>query len=209
MSTSTTTPGLFVVFEGGDGVGKSTQVVELVSRLRNRRIEPVVTRQPGGTPIGEKLRELLLDPGHPELTARTEALVYAADKAQHVEEVILPALAHGKGVVCDRYVDSMIAYQGAGRVLDLAEVEQVARWATGGLRPDLTVLLDIDPAEAVANIRQQDRLEAAGLDFHRRAREHFLRLAGEDPERYLVLGARESRESIAERVAGKVLALLG
>ena len=209
MSTSTTTPGLFVVFEGGDGVGKSTQVVELVSRLRNRRIEPVVTRQPGGTPIGEKLRELLLDPGHPELTARTEALVYAADKAQHVEEVILPALAYGKVVVCDRYVDSMIAYQGASRVLDLAEVEQVARWATGGLRPNLTVLLDIDPAEAVANIRQQDRLEAAGLDFHRRAREHFLRLAGEDPERYLVLGARESRENIAEKVAEKVLALLG
>ena len=209
MSTSTTTPGLFVVFEGGDGVGKSTQVVELVSRLRNRRIEPVVTRQPGGTPIGEKLRELLLDPGHPELTARTEALVYAADKAQHVEEVILPALARGDVVVCDRYVDSMIAYQGAGRVLDLTEVEQVARWATGGLRPDLTVLLDIDPAEAVANIRQQDRLEAAGLDFHRRAREHFLRLAGEDPERYLVLGARGSRENIAEKVAEKVLALLG
>ena len=209
MSTSTTTPGLFVVFEGGDGVGKSTQVVELVSRLRNRRIEPVVTRQPGGTPIGEKLRELLLDPGRPELTARTEALVYAADKAQHVEEVILPALARGDVVVCDRYVDSMIAYQGAGRVLDLTEVEQVARWATGGLRPDLTVLLDIDPAEAVANIRQQDRLEAAGLDFHRRAREHFLRLAGEDPERYLVLGARESRESIAEKIAEKVFALLG
>lgn len=204
-----TTPGLFVVFEGGDGVGKSTQVVELVTRLQNRRIEPVLTRQPGGTPIGAKLRKLLLDPGHPELTARTEALVYAADKAQHVEEVILPALARGDVVVCDRYVDSMIAYQGAGRVLDLTEVEQVARWATGGLRPDLTVLLDIDPAEAVANIRQQDRLEAAGLDFHRRAREHFLRLADEDPERYLVLGARESRESIAEKVAEKVFALLG
>ena len=209
MTTPETPSGLFVVFEGGDGVGKSTQVLELVTRLQNRRIEPVVTRQPGGTPIGEKLRELLLDPGHPELTARTEALVYAADKAQHVEEVILPALAHGKVVVCDRYVDSMIAYQGAGRVLDLAEVEQVARWATGGLRPDLTVLLDIDPAEAVANIRQQDRLEAAGLNFHRRAREHFLRLADEDPERYLVLGARESRKNIAEKVAEKVLALLG
>lgn len=209
MTIPETTPGLFVVFEGGDGVGKSTQVAELVTRLQNRRIEPVLTRQPGGTPIGAKLRKLLLDPGHPELTARTEALVYAADKAQHVEEVILPALARGDVVVCDRYVDSMIAYQGAGRVLDLAEVEQVARWATGGLRPDLTVLLDIDPAEAVANIRQQDRLEAAGLDFHRRAREHFLRLADEDPERYLVLGARESRESIAEKVAEKVFALLG
>lgn len=209
MTIPDTTPGLFVVFEGGDGVGKSTQVVELVTRLQNRRIEPVLTRQPGGTPIGAKLRKLLLDPGHPELTARTEALIYAADKAQHVEEVILPALARGDVVVCDRYVDSMIAYQGAGRVLDLTEVEQVARWATGGLRPDLTVLLDIDPAEAVANIRQQDRLEAAGLDFHRRARDHFLRLADEDPERYLVLGARESRESIAEKVAEKVFALLG
>ena len=208
MTIPETTPGLFVVFEGGDGVGKSTQVAELVTRLQNRRIEPVLTRQPGGTPIGAKLRKLLLDPGHPELTARTEALVYAADKAQHVEEVILPALARGDVVVCDRYVDSMIAYQGAGRVLDLTEVEQVARWATGGLRPDLTVLLDIDPAEAVANIRQQDRLEAAGLEFHRRAREHFLRLAGEAPERYLVLGARESRESIAEKVAEKVFALL-
>jgi len=209
MTIPDTTPGLFVVFEGGDGVGKSTQVAELVTRLQNRRIEPVLTRQPGGTPIGAKLRKLLLDPGHPELTARTEALVYAADKAQHVEEVILPALARGDVVVCDRYVDSMIAYQGAGRVLDLTEVEQVARWATGGLRPDLTVLLDIDPAEAVANIRQQDRLEAAGLEFHRRAREHFLRLAGEDPERSRVLGARESRESIAEKVAEKVFALLG
>ena len=209
MTIPDTTPGLFVVFEGGDGVGKSTQVAELVTRLQNRRIEPVLTRQPGGTPIGAKLRKLLLDPGHPELTARTEALVYAADKAQHVEEVILPALVRGDVVVCDRYVDSMIAYQGAGRVLDLTEVEQVARWATGGLRPDLTVLLDIDPAEAVANIRQQDRLEAAGLEFHRRAREHFLRLAGEDPERYLVLGARESRESIAEKIAEKVFALLG
>ena len=137
MTIPETTPGLFVVFEGGDGVGKSTQVAELVTRLQNRRIEPVLTRQPGGTPIGAKLRKLLLDPGHPELTARTDALVYAADKAQHVEEVILPALTRGEVVVCDRYVDSMIAYQGAGRVLDLVEVEQVARWATGGLRPDL------------------------------------------------------------------------
>ena len=135
MTIPETTPGLFVVFEGGDGVGKSTQVLELVTRLQNRRIEPVLTRQPGGTPIGAKLRKLLLDPGHPELTARTEALVYAADKAQHVEEVILPALVRGDVVVCDRYVDSMIAYQGAGRVLDLTEVEQVAHWATGGLRP--------------------------------------------------------------------------
>ena len=209
MSTSTTTPGLFVVFEGGDGVGKSTQVLELVTRLHNRGVRTETTRQPGGTRIGAELRRLLLDPDHPELTARTEALVYAADKAQHVEEVIRPALARGDVVVCDRYVDSMIAYQGAGRVLDLTEVEQLARWATGGLQPDLTVLLDADPAEAVANIQQQDRLEAAGLGFHRRARDHFLRLAGEDPGRYLLLGARDAREGIAEKVEETVLALLG
>ena len=182
--------------------------MELVTRRQNRRSEPVLTRQPGGTPIGSKLRKLLLDPGHPELTARTEALVYAADKAQHVEARIRPALAEGGVVVCDRYVDSMMAYQGAGRVLDLAEVEQVARWATGGLRPDLTVLLDADPADAVATIRQQDRLEAAGLDFHRRARAHFLRLADQAPDRYLVLDARESREAIAQQVADRVGTLL-
>ena len=209
MTTLNPSPGLFIVFEGGDAVGKTTQMRMLVPWLRERGVDPVVTRQPGGTSLGRKLRKLLLGPDHPELVSRAEALIYAADKAQHVEALIRPALAEGRVVVCDRYVDSMIVYQGAGRVLDLAEVEQVARWATGGLRPDLTVLLDIDPAEAVANIRQQDRLEAAGLDFHRRAREHFLRLAGEDPERYLVLGARESRENIAEKVAEKVLALLG
>ena len=209
MTTLNPSTGLFIVFEGGDAVGKTTQMRMLVPWLRERGVDPVVTRQPGGTSLGRKLRKLLLGPDHPELVSRAEALIYAADKAQHVEALIRPALAEGRVVVCDRYVDSMIAYQGAGRVLDLAEVEQVARWATGGLRPDLTVLLDIDPAEAVANIRQQDRLEAAGLDFHRRAREHFLRLAGEDPERYLVLGARESRENIAEKVAEKVLALLG
>jgi len=201
--------GLFVVFEGGDGVGKTTQVLELVARLRNHGVTTEKTRQPGGTRLGEQLRRLLLDPDHPELNPRAEALIYAADKAQHVEEVILPALARGEVVVCDRYVDSMIAYQGAGRVLDLAEVEQVARWATGGLRPDLTVLLDVDPADAVANIRRQDRLEAAGLDFHRRARDHFLRLAYRDPGHYLQLNARDSRESIAERVEEKVFALLG
>ena len=209
MTTLNPSTGLFIVFEGGDAVGKTTQMRMLVPWLRERGVDPVVTRQPGGTSLGRKLRKLLLGPDHPELVSRAEALIYAADKAQHVEELIRPALTEGQVVVCDRYVDSMIAYQGAGRVLDLAEVEQVARWATGGLRPDLTVLLDLDPAEAVANIRQQDRLEAAGLEFHRRAREHFLRLAGEDPERYLVLGARESRENIAEKVAEKVLALLG
>ena len=204
MTTLNPSTGLFIVFEGGDAVGKTTQMRMLVPWLRERGVDPVVTRQPGGTSLGRKLRKLLLGPDHPELVSRAEALIYAADKAQHVEALIRPALAEGRVVVCDRYVDSMIAYQGAGRVLDLAEVEQVARWATGGLRPDLTVLLDADPADAVATIRQQDRLEAAGLDFHRRARAHFLRLADQAPDRYLVLDARESREAIAQQVAARV-----
>ena len=208
MTTLNPSTGLFIVFEGGDAVGKTTQMRMLVPWLRERGVDPVVTRQPGGTSLGRKLRKLLLGPDHPELVSRAEALIYAADKAQHVEELIRPALAEGRVVVCDRYVDSMIAYQGAGRVLDLAEVEQVARWATGGLRPDLTVLLDADPADAVATIRQQDRLEAAGPDFHRRAREHFLRLASQAPDRYLVLDARESREAIAQQVAARVGSLI-
>lgn len=208
MTTLNPSTGLFIVFEGGDAVGKTTQMRMLVPWLRERGVDPVVTRQPGGTSLGRKLRKLLLGPDHPELVSRAEALIYAADKAQHVEELIRPALTEGQVVVCDRYVDSMIAYQGAGRVLDLAEVEQVARWATGGLRPDLTVLLDADPADAVATIRQQDRLEAAGLDFHRRARAHFLRLADQAPDRYLVLDARESREAIAQQVAARVGSLL-
>ena len=195
MTTLNPSTGLFIVFEGGDAVGKTTQMRMLVPWLRERGVDPVVTRQPGGTSLGRKLRKLLLGPDHPELVSRAEAL-------------IRPALAEGRVVVCDRYVDSMIAYQGAGRVLDLAEVEQVARWATGGLRPDLTVLLDADPADAVATIRQQDRLEAAGLDFHRRARAHFLRLADQAPDRYLVLDARESREAIAQQVAARVGSLL-
>ena len=205
MTTLNPSTGLFIVFEGGDAVGKTTQMRMLVPWLRERGVDPVVTRQPGGTSLGRKLRKLLLGPDHPELVSRAEALIYAADKAQHVEALIRPALAEGRVVVCDRYVDSMIAYQGAGRVLDLAEVEQVARWATGGLRPDLTVLLDADPADAVATIRQQDRLEAAG---HRRARAHFLRLADQAPDRYLVLDARESREAIAQQVAARVGSLL-
>ena len=208
MTTLNPSTGLFIVFEGGDAVGKTTQMRMLVPWLRERGVDPVVTRQPGGTSLGRKLRKLLLGPDHPELVSRAEALIYAADKAQHVEALIRPALAEGRVVVCDRYVDSMIAYQGAGRVLDLAEVEQVARWATGGLRPDLTVLLDADPADAVATIRQQDRLEAAGLDFHRRARAHFLRLASQAPDRYLVLDARESREAIAQQVAARVGSLI-
>lgn len=200
--------GLFVVFEGGDSVGKSTQVQLLAGWLSERRLTHVVTRQPGGTVIGAELRRLVLDPGYGDVSARCEALMYAADKAQHVHEVIVPALARGEVVVSDRYVDSMIAYQGAGRALDMGEVAQIAWWAVGGLKPDLTVLLDADPGEAVATIAEKDRLEGAGLDLHHRARDYFLSLAAADPERYLVLNARAPREEIADRVVARLEPLL-
>ncbi len=195
--------GLFVVFEGGDSAGKSTQTKLLSAHLESRGIDHIVTRQPGGTPVGAKLRTILLDPASGDVAPRAEALIYAADKSQHVHEVILPALDAGKVVISDRYVDSMLAYQGSGRALDLAEVSEIAWWAVGGLRPDLTVLLDVDPAEAVESKATKDRLEAAGLEFHRRVREHLLDLASGSDD-HLVLNGRDSREAIAAKVAGAV-----
>lgn len=195
--------GLFVVFEGGDSAGKSTQTKLLSAHLESRGIDHIVTRQPGGTPVGAKLRTILLDPASGDVAPRAEALIYAADKSQHVHEVILPALDAGKVVISDRYVDSMLAYQGSGRALDLAEVSEIAWWAVGGLRPDLTVLLDVDPAEAVESKATKDRLEAAGLEFHRRVREHLLGLASGSDD-HLVLNGRDSREAIAAKVAGAV-----
>lgn len=196
--------GRFVVFEGGDGVGKSTQVRLLADRLQATGIEHVLTRQPGGTELGATLRNVVLDPTITTMSSRTEALLYAADKAQHVAEVVNPALEAGKVVVSDRYVDSMIAYQGAGRDLVVDEIANLAHWATAGLVPDLTVVLDADPAQAVAKIATKDRLEGAGVEFHQRAREHLLALAAAAPERYLVLNAREPREAIADQVAERL-----
>lgn len=200
--------GRFIVFEGGDSVGKSTQVEFLAAHLADRGIDRIVTRQPGGTPLGSKLRRLILDPTAGHVDPRAEALIYAADKAQHVHEVIAPALERGQVVISDRYVDSMIAYQGAGRALDVDEVAAKAWWAVGDLRPDLTVLLDADPADAVERLQVKDRLESAGIELHRRARQHFLDLAAQRPDEYLVLHARDSRESIAARVAEAVDSLL-
>ncbi|SDB79889.1 thymidylate kinase [Raineyella antarctica] len=198
--------GLFIVFEGGDGVGKTTQLALLAEHLRRAGHEVVVTREPGDTPAGAVIRRLLLDPATGDLDPRAEALLYAADKAQHLAQVVRPALERGAMVVCDRYVDSMLAYQGAGRVLDVAEVAAIADWATRGLHPDLTVLLDLDPALAVGQIADKDRLEDAGDEFHLRVRQGFLALAGADPDRYLVLAARDTRERIAARVAEAVAA---
>lgn len=200
----TTATGTFVVFEGGDGVGKSTQVALLVERLSEAGHEVVRTFEPGATRLGALLRRVLLHGDVGDVDARTETLLYAADKAEHLHEVVRPALARGAVVVCDRYVDSMVAYQGAGRVLDPAEVERTARWATDDLRPDLTVLLDLAPEQGLGGLTEPDRLESAGLDLHDRARAFFLALAERDPGRYLVLPARRSREELAEVIATRV-----
>jgi len=192
--------GMFVVFEGGDGVGKSTQVQLLAASLEQAGVPHVVTFEPGATWLGKRVRDLVLNPESGPICPTAEALLYIADKAQHIAEVVEPALAAGAVVISDRYIDSVIAYQGAGRELAGEDIERLANWATGGRRPDLTVLLDADPADAVETIAAKDRLEGAGLEFHQRARQGFLDLAARDPDRYLVLDARQPREAVANAV---------
>lgn len=207
-SRASTAPGLFLCFEGGDGAGKSTQVALLTADLERRGLDVLVTRQPGGTPLGAQIRELLLHGDH--VAARAEALLFAADKAQHVEEVVRPALAAGRVVVTDRYTDSSIAYQGAGRELGLEEIRALQLWAVGGVLPDLTVLLDVPPGEGRARRGTvHDRLESEADPFHAAVREGFLELAGRDPDRYLVVDATLPPQDIADSVAERVTQLLG
>src|SRR6478735_1038409 len=200
--------GLFVCFEGGEGAGKSTQALRLRDRLREDGHVVVLTREPGDTPVGAEMRRIVLDPETGELADRTEALLYAADKAEHIHAVVGPALARGEVVITDRYVDSTLAYQGAGRSLDVDELEWVARWATEDLRPHLTVLLDLEPSAGLTRFEERDRIEGESLEFHQRVREAFLALAAADPEHYLVLDARDDVEKIAIAVHDRVRRLL-
>lgn len=199
--------GLFVCFEGGEGAGKSTQAERLRAHLEAAGRTVLLTREPGGTPVGQTLRSIALSPETGELSPRTEALVYAADKAEHVDAVVQPALDRGEVVITDRYVDSTLAYQGAGRALDQGEVEWIARWATRDLRPHLTVVLDLEPSAGLGRFNERDRIEAESLDFHERVRAGFLALAQQDPEHYLVLDARAELEDISRRVIERVEAL--
>ncbi len=203
--------GLFVAFEGGEGTGKSTQAGLLFDWLGLREVPARRTSEPGGTPPGARIRALLLDPATGDLAPRAEALLYAADRAHHVHAVVRPALDAGEVVVTDRYVDSSLAYQGAGRALALEEVRRLSDWATGGLLPDLTVLLDLLPATGLARALGRaaaDRLEAESPDFHERVRTTFRALADAEPHRYLVLDAGRPAEEIAADVRERVAALL-
>nr|WP_230417073.1 dTMP kinase [Micromonospora tarapacensis] len=206
--------GLFVVFEGGEGAGKSTQLAELAERLRSQGRDVVVTREPGATGIGARIRSLVLDTTADEAPSpRAEALLYAADRAHHVATVVRPALVRGAVVISDRYVDSSLAYQGAGRTLPVDEVSWLSSWATGGLKPDLVVLLDVDPRTGLSRVAARsetaDRLEAESVAFHERVRYAFLDLAAADPKRYLVLDAARPAEEIAEQVTHRVDEMLG
>lgn len=196
------------MFEGGDGSGKSTQSRLLGEWLSGQAIAHVLTFEPGDTEVGKLLRSIVLSPETGVLDDRTEVLCYAADKAEHLRQVVRPALARGEVVVSDRYVDSSLAYQGVGRGLDLAELEGVLRWATGDLRPDLTVVLDLAPEAGLARFEDRDRIESESQEFHQRVRHAFLDLAAGDPEHYLVLDARATRPEIAERVSSRVQHLL-
>ncbi|HKS00215.1 MAG TPA: dTMP kinase [Arthrobacter sp.] len=205
-------PGLFIAFEGGDGAGKSTQAARLAGSLESRGLTVLRTREPGGTPIGEKLRSLVLDHGHGHIDAHTEALIFAASRAAHASQVIRPALARGEVVLTDRYIDSSVAYQGAGRALGTDAVRSVNEWATSGLQPDLTVLLDLHPAEGrtrrTAGDAAEDRLESEADEFHARIRQAFLDLAAARPEKYLVLKAGLPIEEIAALILQRVEELL-
>ncbi|HEY0216945.1 MAG TPA: dTMP kinase [Cellulomonas sp.] len=202
---------MLVSFEGGDGSGKSTQSRLLGAWLTRRGVPVVLTREPGGTDLGQVLRQAVLHGEH--LDPRTEALLYAADRAHHVASLVRPALARGAVVVTDRYLDSSVAYQGTGRDLGAEEVERLSLWATRGLLPALTVLLDVDPEVGMGRLRGRtaapDRLESAGEEFHRRTRAAFLARAQADAGRWLVLDASRPAETIAADVRTRVAALLG
>ena len=200
--------GLFVCFEGGEGAGKSTQSLLLREWLAERGYTVLLTFEPGDTGVGKELRRIVLDPATGELSDRTEALLYAADKAEHVDRVVAPALERGEVVITDRYVDSTLAYQGAGRTLDVADVEAVARWATGDLRPHLTVVLDLAPESGFERFTGRDRIEGQSLEFHQRVRQGFLDLAAADPDHYLVLDARAAVEGIATAIQDRIAPLL-
>lgn len=218
--------GTFLTLEGGDGAGKSTQAELLQRWLEDQGREVVRTREPGGTALGREIRQLLLhrrseaasseDTRAPELCGtidpRTEALLFAADRAQHIAEVVRPALERGAVVVQDRYIDSSLAYQGAGRPLDVADVRGLSEWATESLWPDLTVLLDIDPEVAVGRRAQReggdDRMESEARDFHTRVREGFLGIAAADPDRFLVLDATLPPETLQEAIRARLARLI-
>jgi dTMP kinase len=203
--TSSKTDGLFISFEGGEGSGKSTQSKLLKEWFENEGKSVVLSREPGGTDLGKNLRKILLDNDTGDISPRSEALLYAADRAHHVYSLIRPALERGDVVITDRYFDSSIAYQGAGRILSPNEVARINRWATESLFPTLTIILDQPADIGLSRIKSADRLESESIDFHNRVRQEFLQLAAVDPERYLVIDARKPVIEIHQEITSRII----
>lgn len=197
------TRGLWITIEGADGVGKGTQVARVADALRGQGREVLTTREPGGTEVGQRLRDIVLH-HRGEIAPRAEALLFAADRAQHIAMLVRPALAAGTTVVQDRYLDSSVAYQGASRALGADEVRDLSLWATEQALPDVTILLDLDPATAAERVagdgRPFDRLEAEGQAFQQRVREAYLAAAAADPERFVVIDASGTPDEVTARI---------
>ena len=193
----------FITFEGGEGCGKSTVLKAIKERLESEGVSVVLTREPGGTPIAEQIRNVILDKGNTAMDARTEALLYAASRRQHLVEKIWPALQEGKTVLCDRYLDSSLAYQGGARGLGIDEVLSINLFATEGTYPDLTLLFDLEPEQGLARIaanqnREVNRLDLEKLDFHHQVRNNFLALAKRYPDRYVIIDASQPLSDVIE-----------
>ena len=193
----------FITFEGGEGCGKSTVLKAIKERLESEGVSVVLTREPGGTPIAEQIRNVILDKGNTAMDGRTEALLYAASRRQHLVEKIWPALQEGKTVLCDRYLDSSLAYQGGARGLGIDEVLSINLFATEGTYPDLTLLFDLEPEQGLARIaanqnREVNRLDLEKLDFHHQVRNNFHALAKRYPDRYVIIDASQPLADVIE-----------
>lgn len=192
-------PGTFITLEGPEGAGKTTQVKILSGKLDSLGIAHVVTRDPGGTPLGKQIRRILLTPGG-IISPVAELLLYQADRAQHVSEVIMPALSAGKLVICDRYTDSTVAYQGYGRGIDLALIEELNQISTGGLKPELTILFDLESEKGLGRLHPggHDRLEREAIEFHHKVRSGYLAQAKKYPERFEIIDATKALSAVQE-----------
>ena len=204
--------GLFITFEGTDGTGKTTQIQRLAADLRKTGYDVCLTREPGGTPISEQIRDMLLNPDHSEMTATTELLLYAASRAQHVSEVIKPSLEAGKVVISSRFADAMVVYQGYGRGLDLERINHLNRIATDGVTPDVTFVLDLPVEVGLQRVRNSrgglDRLEREKIEFHRRLREGYQILAKQEPQRLRIINAQVSPEQVYAQIQAIIQPLL-
>ena len=204
--------GLFITFEGTDGTGKTTQIQRLAADLRKTGYDVCLTHEPGGTPISERIRDMLLNPDHSEMTATTELLLYAASRAQHVSEVIKPALEAGKVVISSRFADAMVVYQGYGRGLDLERINHLNRIATDGVTPDATFVLDLPVEVGLRRVQNSrgglDRLEREKIEFHRRLREGYQILAKQEPQRLRIINAQVSPEQVYAQIQAIIQPLL-